>query len=747
MTIKTYCTAITTLLLSFSTLYAQNGETSRIQPRPIEQDFDISAEMDNPAWDKAPSVFIKNQVMPDDQADATVETEVKVLYSRDNLYLAFICHDPEPGNIRANFADRDSNFRDDFVGFFLDTFNNNQQAYEFFVNPLGIQMDGMRSGNNEDMNYDLLWYSKGMVTDSGYRVVIRIPFKSLNFPSRDVQKWSVQFLRNYPRSKRYQFTWSDVRLDNACLLCQNGTMTGLKNIESGNSLEFLPYGMSYQSSSLDNANPSSGLDHGPLQGRIGGSISYAPSSTVSLNAVVNPDFSQVETDAAQIGANETFALYYPEKRPFFMKGAELFDTPENLFYSRMINRPIAAGKFTRRTDRYSLAYLTAYDRNSPFIIPGRYGSSLVRSGVDSYSNILRGKYTFGSESYVGGLLTLRNQGEASNYVGSIDWNLLLAEHYYFSGQLAYSDTRELADTTLFDGSRTFGRSTYDAAFDGEHYGGSMVSGEVSRRAKYYRFSFEYKSFSPTFQSQSGFINRTDRRQLEGSQSISWYPNTGWLSRGSFRVSGNWQYDFTGQLQERSIYTGLTNNFGGQTRLSLSYLPLNEERFRGRYFTGMDRVMINFNSTPMDALSFRGHIDFGEYIFRSFNPTLGNGYNISAGATVKPTDRLEVSLNYRYSTLSAKEGGANFFSGDIYRMTSRYNFSRKLFTRFITQYNSFNEQIQIYPLLYYKINPFTKFYVGMTDYLNHFDRAGANGLRGYAETDRQFFVKFQYLIQG
>lgn len=727
---------------------SQSDNPAQFQAHYIQNDFDISADLENRAWQEASSVYITYQVEPDDKAAAKVQTEVKVLYSSDNLYIGFIANDPNPESIRANISDRDNGFQDDFVGIFLDPFNNNQQAYELFVNPLGIQMDGMRSGNDEDMSFDLLWYSDGNITDAGYRAVMKIPFKSLNFPQKEIHNWSVQFLRNYPRNIRYQFVWTDVALSNPCLICQNGTMTGIRGVKNSRTVELLPYAMSFQESAIRNASdPQSGLDHGPLDGRIGGSIFYAPSSMTSVNAVINPDFSQVETDAAQISANETFALFFPEKRPFFLKEAELFSTEENLFYSRTINRPLAAGKFTRQTGDYSIAFLSAYDRNAPFIVPGRYGSSLIRSDVNAYNNILRGKYNFGSESFIGGLITTRNQGSGSNYVGSLDWNLLLTENYYFSGQLAFTGTEELDDTGIFDSQRTFGSSSYDAAFNGEKYGGSLISAAFSREAKYYDFSFEYKSFSPTFQTQTGFINQTDRRQFEGSQSISYYPNTSFLSNGSFRVSGNWRYDFGGQFQERFIFTRLSNDFGGQTNLTLSFLPVNDERFRGEFFTGMNRLMVDVSTHPLNALSLRGHVDFGKYVNRRINPTLGKGYNVSGSANIKPTPRLEMDFSYNYSTLSSVDGSENYFSGDIYRFKGNYNFSKNLFTRLIVQYDSFGEQLQVYPLLYYKANPFTKFYIGMTDYLNYYDQPGLNGYRGFKQTDRQFFVKFQYLIRS
>lgn len=736
-----------TFTYSLSLAQGATGDpANRLQPTRIQDDFDISADLSNPAWQRATPVYIKHEIQPSDEVPAKVQTKVWVLYSNNNLYVGFESDDPNPEKIRASIADRDNSFRDDFVGLILDPFKNNQHAYELFVTPLGIQMDGMRSGDNEDMSFDMLWYSEGEINDTGYTVAMKIPFKSLNFPQQDIQDWSIQFLRVYPRNSRYQMAWTNVSLDNPCLMCQNGRLVDLRGLESEKTVELLPYAMAFQNSAINNSkDPSSGLGHGPLDGRIGGSISYAPTSTTSLDAVINPDFSQVETDAAQIGVNETFALFYPEKRPFFLREADLFRTQEDLFYSRTINHPLAAGKFTQKSANYSLAFLTAYDRESPFIIPGKYGSSQVRSEVNSYSNILRGRYSIDDESYIGGLITTRNQESASNYVGSVDWRLLLASHYYFNGQLGLSSTTELNDLELYDNPRAFGNSSYDAAFNGEQYNGTLISGEFERQAKYYNFSFGYSSYSPTFQSQTGFVNRTDRRQFEASQSLSYYPNEQWLSRGSVSVNGTWRYDFAGQFQERFLFLRSNNNLAGQTQVSVSYLPLNDERFRGEYFTNMRRVMIDVNTRPLDALSLSGHIDFGKYVNRASNPTKGEGYNISAEATIKPTARLQFEFSYDYSTLSAAAGTETYYGGNVMRLTSRYNFSRKLFARVITQYDSFRDQIQFYPLVYYKANPFTKFYIGMTDNLNRYEENG--GFNGYRQTSRQFFVKFQYLIRS
>lgn len=719
-------------------------------PLKISEDFELTGEMNYPAWAEAPPTLLKQQISPNDDQEAPVTAFIKVLYSENHLYVGFINEDPDPERIRANVTDRDDFLMsDDYVGIILDTYNNNQNAYEFFVNPLGIQMDAMRSGNSENFSFDALWYSAASLTDNGYISVIKIPFKSIKFPDRKVQNWSIQFFRNYPRGNRYQLSWTDFQLDNSCLLCQNGVLTNMENVKSSNTVELLPYGVATQSGSIsDPADPESGLNNGPIEPKIGGSISYSPTSTSSINAVVNPDFSQVETDATQISVNETFALFYPEKRPFFVNEADMFTTREDLYYSRTINNPLAAGKYTQKGDNFTVAFLTAYDRSTPFIVPGKEESFQFQTDVESYNNILRGKYNIGDESHIGGLATTRNYGEGYNFVGSLDWDLLLTGNYYFRGQAGYSTTQELDDSSLHDDQRTLGTTGYTAAFDGENYGGSMLNAELVREAKYYNSSFSYASYSPTFQSHLGFINQTNQKKIRTVQSLSYYPNNELFTQGSLSMIGGLRYDFTNEFQERYLLIELNNRFIGQNEINIRFLPLNDVRFREVMFRNIHKATISFNSNNWDAISFEGSFQFGRDINHiETPPILGKGYNISANSTIKPSPRFRFTLNYNYSKLSDLNSDEKFFSGDIYRLSTRYHFTPKLYTRLITEYDSFNDDFQFYPLVSYKANAFTKFYMGMTNYLSEFDQLDSGGFRDYRQTQRQFFVKFQYLMRN
>ncbi len=714
-------------------------------PTRIEKDFNIDTKLDNPAWLLATPQYINYQMLPDPEGAAPVRTEVRVLYSSHYLYIAFCASDPNPKKIRAQLAERDEVNSDDYVGIIMDTYGGNKEAFELLANPLGVQMDIYRSGDDENSSFDAVWYSDGKITDSGYVVVMKVPLKSLNFSRDQVQDWRVQFVRNYPRNARYQLSWTKVSLSNSCMLCQSGTMANISNIKGGGSVEMLPYILASQTSTLkDPENLNSGLDPSPVQLRAGGGVSYDIASNTSLDVVINPDFSQIETDAAEISVNQAFAIFYPEKRPFFVRGADLFETSENLYYSRTINNPLIAAKFTHQTEKFSLGWVTAYDKNTPFVIPGQYESDLVSSQINSYANVLRAKYNFGPETFIGALITTRNYKNGANYVGSLDGQVKLANHYYLNGQMGYSSTDEINDTALFNDQRKFGKAKYDAALNGEKFDGTMMSVGFERQAKHYQFEFGYQTKSPTFQSQTGFINKTNTQGVSLEQSYSYYPAGKWLSQGRLFAFGNWNYDFYGRVMERFLMTGLTNQFAGQTSVEISYMLVNDERFRDYFFKGIHRWMVEVESKPIEALDLGVDIDFGKYIFRTSNPVMGNGHNIKAFVTVKPTTHLQLGITYNYSTLSSVDDNQRFFKGNIIRLTGNYHFSRKFSVRLISEYNSFDDQLQVYPLLHYKLNPFTKFYLGMTDYLDQLPNS--SGFKDFRESSRQFFLKAQYLIQ-
>ena len=720
----------------------------------INGDIQLTGRLTDAHWNLAPRVSLDYEVQPGENLPAAQKTSVMALYNSDYLYFGFVCHDTRPSQIRAHVTDRDNIFDDDFVMVFLDTYTNHQRAYEFAANPLGIQGDLMRTGNNEDATFDAVWYSKGALNDSGYTVEIALPFKSLRFPASAIQNWGIEFLRNLPRESRFQYSWLKLNLNDPCLLCQEGILDGLEGLQSTGSLELLPYAMGLESGQINDSNdPNSGFANGSVRGRFGIGGKYAPNPSLSIEGVVNPDFSQVESDATQISVNSISALFYPEKRPFFIEGNDIFNTDIQAYYSRMINNPLGAGKLIEKSGPLTLAYVGAEDRNSAFILAGEEGSIFDNAGDNSFatsyksvSNVLRVKYDFGVQSFVGALGTARNfvgmgppTSGGHNYVAGFDWNLFFDGNYTFDGQFLFSNTRELNDTSIVSDSSHFGNTRFTDAFDGEDYNGTAAQAEFRRDARNYSFRLTYKDFSPTFQAEDGYISVNDFRTLDMEHTLQLYPNTALMDWWGIDVESFLHFNDRNARKERWTVPTLFTQLKSQTQLSVAYALVNDELYHSVNFFGVHRWVFNLYTRPSSVVSLNINAAVGKFIYRADNTTLGTGHTITAELILKPTERLSMTLDYSRSRLVDTAGSALLFDGYISRLSTIYQFTDRIFVRLIGQYDQFNKDLEIDPLFSYKVNPFTIFYFGSTDNLTNYEDPF-----GLTQTGRQFFVKIQYL---
>ena len=718
----------------------ENDTKSIFQASRVNRPLQLTGKLDDPLWKQAMPVSLNYEVQPGENTPAPQQTIAMALYDNDNLYIGVRCYDTQVDQIRANLSDRDKMYQDDYVIILFDTYGDYHRAYELAVNPYGVQGDLMRTSNNEDDSFDMIWNSAAARDDSGWTAEFAIPFKSLRFPSKEEQRWLIHIVRNCPRSSRIQTSWMPVDRNNPSIMSQGGILEGLTEIESSGSIEILPYVMGQQTGSLvDYGDPSSGFHNNKAKGRIGGGIQYAPGPNLSFDAVINPDFSQIESDAEQISVNTTFALYYQEKRPFFLTGQELLQTP--MYYSRSINNPLGAARIIGKSGSLSYMYLGAYDRNTPFDIPGEEESSTFSSDVKSFSNIGRIRYDLGDENYIGGMLLTRNFTGAHNYVAGFDWNYKFWSNWYFGGETFLSNTKEPNDPSLFESDRIFGNTGHTAGFDGENYSGAGLHAVLSRNARDYSFGMVYNDFSPTYQTYNGLFSSTDYRQLYMEHNYTVYPKNSFIDRGGIEISSNIQFNHVGHKKEQIIQPILFATLKGQTSVNLSYLLVNDERFRNVWFRNINRGSISVSSRPIDAISMSLEGSAGKFIYRSYSPVMGEGHRLSATLGLKLTSRFNLTFSYDRARLSDYETDELFYDGNIYRSTITYQFTQEIFIRTIAQYNSFGKSLNFYPLFNYKLNAFTTFFAGVTN--DYYDYGGE---RGFTTTDRQYFVKVQYLFR-
>ncbi|MBM4169985.1 MAG: carbohydrate binding family 9 domain-containing protein [Ignavibacteria bacterium] len=721
----------------------KNRESYVLQAVRIDRNLSLSGNLSDPLWKLAMPVELPFEIQPGDNLPSRQKTTARVLYNNEYLYFGFDCADTDLTQLRAHISDRDRMFNDDFVVVILDVYGDSQRAYQFFANPHGIQGDIMRTGNNEDSNFDTVFDTEAEINATGWKAEMAIPFKSLRFPPKPEQEWIILIGRNYPRESEYIFSWHPLDRNNPCLVCQGGRLTGIRDVESFTTFDLLPYVIGMQSGALrDDSDPAT-FETGAVRGRVGGGIRYAPNPDLSLEGVINPDFSQVETDAAQISVNTTYALFYPERRPFFLAGSEQFRTRLNMFHSRMINNPLAAAKFSSKTGKLSVSYLSALDRESPFIVPGQEGSSSIRSSLRSYANIVRTRYDFGNQSSIGAMVTARNFSDAHNYVGGIDWNYFFGGNYTLRGQAVYAYTKEPNDRTLFSNTRRFGSTEYTAAFDGQEFSGTALDVELEREAETYSFEISYRDISPTFQTQNGFVTRNDQRFVRFDHQVMFYPDNGILDRARIFHDGGFAFNHEGIRRDLWMSVGGSLEFKSQTRVALELMLINKERFRGVHFPNIERVEFDISTRPISSFSMWMDAEFGKFIYRSRVPETGTGHELSAGTTIKPTSQLAIDLSYSRSRLTSIARGNLLYDGYIARTTTVYQFTRSMFLRLIAEYDSFDKAVNVFPLFSYKLNPFTIFYAGSTANLRNFPGQEPHE---FSQTERQYFVKFQYLLR-
>ena len=783
----------------------------------IDGKVKIDGDLSDPAWKQAAVADNFAEVNPGDQIKPDVATKALIMYDDKNLYIALIAYD-DPNTIRTSYADRDNIFRDDYFGLMLDTYGNQTWGYEFFVNPYGMQGDlRTTEGQGEDETLDLIWESVGIVTDSGYQVEIAIPFASLRFPDNEKQSWRANFWRDRQREVRKKYAWAAQDRDNSCFLCQWGYLTGIENIKSGKNIELIPNIVASQYGERENyQDPSSDFINEDPDAELSFSGRYGLTSNSSLELAINPDFSQVESDEAQIDVNQTFGLFFDERRPFFQEGSELFDTWVNAIYTRSINDPEVAVKYTSQFGRTGIAVLSAEDKNSPILVPlqqqARYGIA-----DKSYVNIFRARQTYGEDSHIGFLLTDRrfedfgdgnsNKGGSGTTFG-FDANIRIAKHWRIETQTLLSYTKEIydahpiidstfdttyildpitfdttgttIDTTenrddLISSSQTYfdsGKHTVD--LDGETYWGDATYLSLERNGRSWNLDFDYWQISPTFRTDAGFNRSNDYRTASLWTGYRMRPNSKWLIswEPSINFGRKWAYD--GKTALTSFNESAFDEWAGieisadlrwQTFYYFNYVN-SQETFFGKNLPGISKIYTEINSRFSEFFGGGFSYSEGKTVWRDREaPDLGYMHEFTIYGNFKPSERIVLSptfvkskMDRRKSYLASPEHTGeekNIYDATLFRVRGTYQFNRNLFVRLVVQYvdeSVYGDKerfIAVEPLVSYKINAFTKFFVGMASGYDYVLPDAENNTLTNAEyslSNRTIFAKLQYLFR-
>jgi len=733
---------------------APEGFRPQLKPtleiHPAAGPIRIDGELDDAGWQGTARATGFAETNPGDQIAPPVETETWVTYDRQNLYLAFVAQD-DPARVRVSLRERDQIWNDDYCGLMLDTYGDHNWGYEFFVNPLGIQGDlRIFNSGEEDIAYDLIWYARGRVTERGYQVEVAIPFASLRYPRRDTQTWRVNFWRDHQREVRRQIAWAATNRDDPCWMCQWGTLTGIRDIEPPRRLEAIASAIGTVTGAPRDTVFTRGLHYADPQSEASLSLRYALTSTSSAELTLNPDFSQIESDAGRIDVNEPFTLSYDEKRPFFLEGSELYRTWLPAIYTRSITNPTVAAKTLGSQGRTSFAWVLARDEDAPLILPMEEWNLPPMNVGRATVNLARVQQAFGTDSHVGGLLTDRRlECGGSGTLAGVDGALRLQRNWRLRALLMASRTREPNDTTIIPEEfrdLTFDYGRHTLALDGEGFHGHAVYASLERNGRTWNGSLDFDERHPSFRADNGFITRTDYRQLSTWNGLTFQPN------GALVVS--WQpslmlariWDYSGRFQDEWVMGGVEAQFKQQTRLEIEGL-LSRERYRERIFPGIRRATFSASTRPSERLGLSAEMTLGRSIRRTEAPYLGRIVSLGLEANLKLLTRLTLENGFSYARMKEPDTDRLAYHGWILRNRLLFQVNREASVRVVTEYDSFGDRFAFEPLLTYRLNAFSVLYVGMADeFLDSGPSLNVPEPRAWRLMGRQIFGKIQYLAR-
>ena len=706
----------------------------------IQNEIIIDGDLTEIEWGQARGTDYFLEIDPGENITPPEKTKVKVAYDDQNLYVAFWAF-ADPKDIRASFQKRDQAWMDDWVAIFLDTYGDANTGTMIGANPYGIQMDAKNNGGgNDDPTFDLVYESKGKITDKGYQVEMAIPFSSLSFPDKEVQEWKVGFYRSLPREKRSQILWGGFDRTNPCFLCQMGTLIGIQGIKQKGSFEFLPAIVGSQAAELDQNNT---LKKGTAAGEASLGIKYSLSSDRVIELTINPDYSQVEADEEQVDVNTTFALFFPEKRPFFNAGNDLINTWINAIYTRSINNPIASGRMINRGQKNSWYLLSAMDEDSPYIIPGEEQSFSLLGGR-SISNIFRFRRTLEEASHFGILATDRRMvnSDGSGSVVGFDTRYKFNKTYQVELQTLFSKTQEPTDSLLVS-NETFGdNNTF--TFDGESFTGNAFELEFRRETEHWGLETGYDHKTPTFRADNGFISNNNQRRVY-LQSFWVYTPDKLISKivGGFHTGV--EYNFEGEKKSR--YTAFFGNvvLPRQTRLNVNITTIPFNRFKNIDLKNLWDLKVNMNSHFNKSFALGGSFSKGVNTVTFLDiPEKGSSISFSLWTRLKISDRFQVGGTYEKQQMTTLDKKEEYYSGYLAGIRVNYQYNQALSFRLLGQYNDFSQTFQLQPLLSYQPSPFTIFYIGLTS--NQVANGlSMNSLQESQTSSSQLFIKLQYLF--
>jgi hypothetical protein len=687
--------------------------------RPIRVDVApvIDGEFNESFWKLAPSVTGFKTFLPDFDIVPKEQTEVALAYDKENLYFAFRCYD-DVSQIKTSMSARDKMMQDDFICINLDSFNDQQGLNAFYVNPFGIQGDSRFAANNEDFSPDFVWYSAGKMDSVGYTVEVQLPLKSLRYTNDDPTVMGVVLERYIRRRDEHSCFPRQDPAKGFALLTQMFPLV-YRGIEHYTLWELLPA----VTATRQDVRRGTELVRQKQEGELSLTAKYGITSDLILDGTINPDFSQVESDAGQVDVNLRFSLFYPEKRPFFLEGQDNYtiaatanDFDPMIFYSRTIADPVAGTKLTGKIGKgNTIAALYALDNvlEADRATLGRY----------VHTPIIRYKRSLTDDSYIGLLYAGRELEHSNNRVAGYDNMYRVSDAAVFSTSGFFS--------WVNDGPGT-------AGLNGHTFGARLESG--TRDLSY---SLNFREVSENFRADMGYLTRTGVLNFIGYFNPRIYPDSKFFTKIGFELVTGQTKDQAGGLWETGNDLAVNVFFAGnwlfRTRLNYSTEVFDNQTFQT---SGIHtQLQGQISKQIYTSLLYRRV----RSVFYD-TPEQGKSNVVSASLVLQPWENIRADVSFTYSDFFRDTDNLKLYDYPISRLKLTYQVNQYLFFRGIGQYNGFRKELATEFLASFTYIPGTVIYLGYGSIFDKLRWDGASYVEGdkFLEMRRGLFLKMSYL---
>ncbi|MCI0412896.1 carbohydrate binding family 9 domain-containing protein [bacterium] len=719
-------------------------------PQPLPRtsgSMNLDGELDDPIWKEALVIDRFYETSPGDNIPAKAKTTAYVTYDDDYFYIGIKADDPDPKKIRAPYVERDQVIgTDDNIAVFLDTRNDKRSAIELRVNPRGIQADGIFDDTNqsEDFSPDYFYDTAAKLTPEGWQAEFRIPMTTLRYPKTDPQTWRILIWRNYPRDFRYAFYSAPIPRGSNCYICHTHELTNINRLPSSRHLVVAPFATASELWHRRDPNDlDSSFTNDPVDGDFGVDVKWNPTANSAIDATIQPDFSQVESDVPQIATNQRFALFFPEKRPFFLEGSDLFNSPIQMVYTRTITNPQWGLRATGKMGDFSYTVLSSKDEGGGLVvIPGPTFSAFALQDFKSFVSLGRLRRDFGS-SFGSFLFSDREiSGGGHNRVFGPDGQWRPTDSDIVTGQFLYSDT-ENPD-----------RPELSPFFDGAQLKSHAAHVNWNHQKRKYDWRIQYNDLGDEFRADTGFVPQVGFREVDAAGGFRFYPSSGPLAFIRTYAVADKFFLQNGDNLGHDYFPGIfligSRNLNSQIEFHNNEVKVGDQLLTQNYLS----YFVQFDpSRRLPRITFFGRtgdlIDFD-------NGRVGNGANFGVQGTVRPWDNLTLTgdATREWLNLNEPDASGRLYTASIARLKAVYVFNARSFVRLIGQYVTTERDPSLYTLdvpkrdgsflgsvLYgYRLNWQTVFFVGYGD----------NGIvtesNSRVRTNRSLFLKISYAWQ-